>query len=428
MLLLIRAHFPNQASARKTTNKRARGEWQRNSRMTIARLKSAQDDAAVRESAFTLPVYRRLQLAVNRASGCDIVSTDGRHILDLYGGDSVAVLGYGHPRIVDAIKHQSQRLLYQDSIVALDVRATAAEKLLSIAPGSLARVQFVNCGEEAVENALRIAFMATGRRKILAVTQGFHGRSAASGAVSWNAAGSWYGFPQTPFDVEFIPRNDVAAAHAMIDNDVAAVIFEPIQSAAGAFDLSLEFVEALRAATRSCAALLIADEVQSCMGRSGQYFAIQTTGVEPDIMTCAKALGGGIPCGAVLVSENLASLMSPGDIVSTGGGGPVAAAAIVAVIDSIQKDQLLQNVREREQQIREQCVRGPVTRIQGMGLMLGLVCDRPAREVQSALLEHDILTGVCDDPFVLTLLPPLVLQAWQVDQLADTLGHLAPET
>jgi acetylornithine/succinyldiaminopimelate/putrescine aminotransferase len=297
---------------------------------------------------------------------------------------------------------------------------------VSIAPEHLTRVFFVNSGAEANENALRIACMATGRKKVLAITHGFHGRTAAAGAVTWNASDNWYGFPEMPFEVEFIPRNDVAAAHSMIDNSVAAVIFEPIQGIAGAYELSADFVQALRELTSNCAAILIADEVQSGMGRSGQYFAVDAYGIEPDILTSAKSLGGGFPCGAVLTNEKLSSLMQPGDLGSTFGGGPVACAAILAVIETIRSENLLENVRQREAEIREHCVVGPVTRVQGMGLLLGLICDRPAREVQSTLLEHDILTGTSADSNVLRLLPPLVLQSQHVLRLAQTLAKITP--
>ena len=291
-------------------------------------------------------------------------------------------------------------------------------------PASLRRAFFVNSGAEANENALRLACMATGRRKILALTHGFHGRTAAAAAVTWNARERWYGFPDLPFDVDFIPRDDVEAAHAMIDESVAAVIFEPIQGIAGAYDLSLEFVEALRQATQAAGAVLIADEVQSGMGRSGQFFAVQAYQIEPDILTNAKSLGGGIPCGVVLCSDALASTVRPGDLGSTFGGGPVAAAAILAVIETIQSEHLLENVRAREAQIRECCSTGPVTAISGMGLLLGLHCDRPAADVQGSLLENDILTGTSSDPHVLRLLPPLVLQPEHVDRLAAELAAI----
>ena len=382
-------------------------------------------DPRAREAATTLPVYGQLPFVPERAAGCNIITTDGRRILDLYGGHAVAALGYGHPRLTAAISEQSSKLLFQSNAVALDVRALAAEKLVGIAPDELSRVFFVNSGAEANENALRMACVVTNRKKVLAITQGFHGRTAAAGAVTWNSQ-EWYGFPSVPFDVDFIPRNDCDAVAALIDQDIAAVIVEPVQGVAGAFDLSHEFLTTLRKCTQQNGALLIADEVQSGIGRSGHYFAVQSHGISPDILTSAKALGGGVPCGAVLCTDDIATHFGSGDLGTTFGGGPLAAAAIVAVIDSIEAEGLLQNVREREAQIREQCIKGPVTRIQGMGLLLGFVCDRPAIEVRNALLEHDILTGTSADPNVLRILAPLVLESHHVEHLADALDSIVP--
>ncbi len=381
-------------------------------------------DPRPREAAATLPVYGQLPFVPERAAGCDLFTTEGHRILDLYGGHAVAALGYGHPALVKAISEQSARLLFQSNAVALDVRAQAAEKLTAIAPQSLTRAFFVNSGAEANENALRMACVVTRRRKVLAITQGFHGRTAAAGAVTWNSD-KWYGFPHLPFEVDFIPRDDSGAAKQMIDDTVAAVIVEPVQGVAGAYDLSHEFLNTLRDCTRRHGVILIADEVQSGMGRSGQYFAMQAHQLAPDILTSAKSLGGGIPCGAVLCNDDIAPHFGPGDLGTTFGGGPIAAAAINAVIDTIESENLLDNVRAREAQMREQCVTGPVKKIQGMGLLLGLVCDRPAVEVRNALLEHDILTGTSGDPEVLRILAPLVLQPEHVDRLAHALESIA---
>ena len=382
-------------------------------------------DPRDREALATLPVYGQLPFVPERASGCDIITADGRHILDLYGGHAVAALGYGHPRLIDAISGQSAKLLFQSNAVALEVRAHAAEKLIEIAPEGLSRVFFVNSGAEANENALRMACVVTQRKKVLAITQGFHGRTAAAGAVTWNAD-KWYGFPSKPFDVEFIPRDDIAAAERMIDRDTAAVIVEPVQGVAGAYDLAHDFLVTLRKRTQQNGVLLIADEVQSGVGRTGHFFGVEAHGIAPDILTSAKALGGGVPCGAILCSEDVAAHFGPGDLGTTFGGGPLAAAAIGAVIDTIQSDGLLANVRAREAQIRERCIKGPVRKIQGMGLLLGLVCDRPAKEVQNALLDHDILTGTSSDPEVLRILAPLVLEPHHVEHLAHALEALVP--
>jgi acetylornithine/succinyldiaminopimelate/putrescine aminotransferase len=384
-------------------------------------------DPRPREAATTLPVYGQLPFVPERATGCEIITTDGRRILDLYGGHAVAALGYGHPGLVKAISEQSTKLLFQSNAVALEVRARAAEKLLSVAPTDLSRVFFVNSGAEANENALRMACVVGKRKKILAITHGFHGRTAAAAAVTWNAD-KWYGFPARPFDVDFIPRDDCDAAAKMIGRDIAAVIVEPVQGVAGAYDLSHEFLTTLREHTRRHGALLIADEVQCGMGRCGQFFAVQAHQITPDILTSAKALGGGIPCGAVLCNEAIAPHFGPGDLGTTFGGGPVASAAICAVIDAIETDDLLGNVRQREAQIREQCITGPVKKIQGMGLLLGLICDRPAIEVRDALLQHNVLTGTSAEPNALRILAPLVLESSHIDQLTQALESMAPRS
>ncbi len=384
-------------------------------------------DPRIREAAVTIPVYGQLPFVPERASGCDIFTKDGRRILDLYGGHAVAALGYGHPRLVKAITEQSNKLLFQSNAVALDIRAEAAEKLTRVAPNGLDRVFFVNSGAEANENALRMACMTTGRKKVLAITNGFHGRTAAAAAVTWNSD-RWYGFPEKPFAVDFIPRDDIDAARTMIGDDIAAVIFEPVQGVAGAYDLSTDFLNTLRTQTQEHGAVLIADEVQSGIGRCGHFFAVQAHEIEPDILTSAKALGGGIPCGAVLCSHSMAANFSTGDLGSTFGGGPIAAAAIAATIDAIESEDLLANVRRAEGAIREQCVVGPIQKIRGMGLLLGLVCDRPAVEVRDALLEHDILTGTSSDPDVLRILAPLVLEPGHIAHLAGALKEIVPAT
>jgi acetylornithine/succinyldiaminopimelate/putrescine aminotransferase len=390
-------------------------------------LDEATIDPRIREAATMIPVYGQLPFVPERASGCEIFTRDGRQILDLYGGHAVAALGYGHPRLLEAIQKQSSKLLFQSNAVALDIRADAAEQLTQITPQGINRVFFVNSGAEANENALRMALQATGRKKVLAITRGFHGRTAAAAAVTWNAD-KWYGFPAKPFDVDFIPRDDIDMARSMIDDTVACVIFEPVQGVAGAYDLATEFIEVLRAETTRHGALLVADEVQSGMGRCGHFFAVQAHGIVPDIITSAKALGGGIPCGAVLCTSDIASRFGAGDLGSTFGGGPIAAAAIAATVQAIRDEHLLANVRAREAQIHEQCKIGPIRKIQGMGLLLGLVCDRPAAEVRDTLLEHNILAGTSSDPEVLRILAPLVLQANHVDRLSQALASIVPTT
>lgn len=374
-----------------------------------------------KEEQVMLGVYKQLSLSIISAKGCELITNDNRKILDLYGGHAVMSLGYGEKNFVDSVKTQMTKLLFQSNLLPLEIRARAAENLLAIAPDSLAKVFFVNSGSEANENALKIACLANGRKKILAVTHGFHGRTAAAAAVTWNAKNSWYGFPTMPFEVDFIPRDDLSAVKSMINSKIAAVIIEPIQGVAGAYDLSSDFLRSIRQKCYEASVVLIVDEVQSGMGRSGNYFAIQNYDIEPDILTTAKSLGGGVPCAALITTDYLSSYLKVGDLGSTFGGTPLACAAINAVIESLSKNKLLHNVKMMEKEIREKCLVGPVKNIQGKGLLLGLVCNRPATEIQTELLHRDILTGTSADNNVLRLLPPLILQSHHIDKLSDAL-------
>ncbi|MEO0617426.1 MAG: aminotransferase class III-fold pyridoxal phosphate-dependent enzyme, partial [Pseudomonadota bacterium] len=348
--------------------------------------------------------------------------------LDLYGGHAVAVLGYDHPALIQAVTDQLGRLPFQSNAIAMDVRAEAARRLVDFAPDALTHAFFVNSGAEANENALRLACLVTGRKRIVAVSHAFHGRTAAAGAVTWGSHKRWYAFPETPFDVHFVDRDDVGAARAAFDDDTAAVIVEPVQGVAGAYDLSTPFLQALAQGASASGALFIADEVQSGIGRSGLPFAIQHAGITPDLVTAAKSLGGGVPCGAVLTTAAVAAQCRKGDLGTTFGGGPLAAAAISAVLQTIDDAALMDNAREREAQVRAECVTGPVTAVQGRGLLLGLRCTPPAAQVRDALLERGILTGTSGDPHVLRLLPPLTIVENDIHFLASRLAELPAET
>ena len=231
-----------------------------------------------------------------------------------------------------------------------------------------------------------------------------------------------------PFDVTFVPRNDIDALRAAVDSDTAAVIIEPVQGVAGAFDFSRPFMTAARETCDRSGALLILDEVQTGVGRLGEPFGADLYGVRPDLLAAAKGLGGGFPCAAVLMTPDLAAELGFGSLGSTFGGGPLACAAIVTVLDVIESDDLLARVRETSARIRETCVRGPVTEISGAGLLVGLRTGPRAVAVHEALLRRDILTGTSADPHVVRLLPPLILELEHVARLAEALEELDSET
>jgi len=370
------------------------------------------------------PVYAQFPLQITDARGVFLHKPDGSKVLDLYGGHAVAALGYGHPRWVEALTEQAKSLCFQSNAVALEIRRRAATRLAEFCGLGLDTVFFVNSGAEANENALKIACKMTGGTQIIAVEGSFHGRTAAAGAVTWGADKKWYGFPQKPFDVRFIKPGNINELSTIINDQTAAVIVEPIQGVGGAVDMPKEFLQALRFRCSENGSLLIFDEVQCGFGRTGHPFAANMYEVTPDILTTAKALGGGFPVSAMLVSDMIAPYLKMDSLGTTFGGGPMACALVEATIDIIESEGLLQNVQQRSAEIREKCMVGPVVGSQGAGLLLGLRTSRPAKDVQAELLKLNILTGTSADPNVLRILAPFVLESQHVDLLRQALASL----
>jgi acetylornithine/succinyldiaminopimelate/putrescine aminotransferase len=373
---------------------------------------------------FLAPVFAQYPLHVARGEGAWLFTPTGRRVLDLYGGHAVAALGYGHAGWTRHLTEQAAACNFQSNAVPMDVRVRAAQKLVAFSRLPIESVFFVNSGAEANENALKMAFTVNpGRTEVVALEMSFHGRTSAAGALTWGAKEKWYGFPRTPFDVRFISRSDVTQ-FAQITERTAAVVVEPVQGVGGAYDLGKAFLEALRKRCDETGAVLVFDEVQCGMGRVGHPFAANLYGVLPDMITTAKALGNGFPCAALLMTARVAKSVKMDALGTTFGAGPMACAAIEATIDAIESEGLLANVRRVTDHIRKTCIVGPVTGYQGEGFLTGLKTRVPAKDVQKALLERDILTGTSGDPNILRLLPPFILTTAQVDLLAAALQSL----
>ncbi len=373
---------------------------------------------------FQAQVFAQYPLEIASGEGVWLMNTRGERLLDLYGGHAVAGLGYGHPEWTAALAAQAQSCQFQSNAVAMQVRARAARRLVRFSKLPFGSVFFVNSGAEANENALKVALRMTGRAHVAAVEGGFHGRTAAAGAVTWGAQAKWYGFPRTPFDVSFIPRGAAASIAGHVTTDTAAVIVEPVQGLAGAVALGAPFLAALRARCDEVGALLIFDEVQCGMGRTGEPFAANLYNVRPDMLTTAKALGNGFPVAALMMSPLVSASLRTEALGTTFGGGPMACAAVNAVLAAIREQRLLERVRRIGAYIRRSCIVGPVTAAQGEGLLVGLRTTRPARDIQAELLECGILTGTSSDPQVVRLLPPYILEEQHVDLLRDALKDL----
>ena len=376
------------------------------------------------EDQFQLATYKKMPIAAERGDGVWIYSSDGEKYLDLYGGHAVAGTGHCHPHVVQAIREQSEKLLFYSNLVYSDARARAAEQLISIAPAALTKAFFCNSGTEANENAMRMARMATGRENIITFGGGFHGRSADAISATFLGKYRELGRPNVPGHLQ-ATFGDIESVHALIDDNVAAIMLEPIQSMAGVRMAQPAFYRKLRELCDSHGVVLIYDEVQTGVGRTGEWFFAGSAagdGVVPDIVTLAKALGSGVPVGACLVTEAISSHIKENDLGTTFGGGMLAMAAVTATLEAIRNDRMLANVKTVEAHLRERLREiEPVVAVRGLGFLLGIEFNDKAAPIHKALLERKIITGTSSDANVLRLLPPLCLGADNVDVFVDEL-------
>jgi len=381
-------------------------------------------EVAALEERYQLATYKKMPIAAERGEGVWIYASDGEKYLDLYGGHAVAGTGHSHPHVVAAIQAQSEKLLFYSNLVYSAARARAAEKLVSVAPQELTKAFFCNSGTEANENAMRMARMATGRQNVITFSGGFHGRTADSISATFLGKYREIGKPNVPGHIE-AEFGNIESARTLADENVAAIMLEPIQSMAGVCMADPNYYQELRELCDERGIVLIYDEVQTGVGRTGDwFFAGSEAGsqVVPDIITLAKALGSGIPVGACLVTDKISASIKENDLGTTFGGGMIAMAAVTATLEAIENDGLLQNVKTVEAYLRQRLAEVPeVAAVHGRGFLLGIEFRTPAAPIHKALLDRKVITGTSSDPKVLRLLPPLCLSNNQVDLFVEAL-------
>lgn len=385
-----------------------------------SRAGSVRDGTTARPNAL-LATYAQFPMHPVRGEGSWLYEEDGSRWLDIYGGHAVSSTGHCHPHVVTAIQDQASQLLFYSMAIDLPQRVKLAEELARRCPGDLSRVFFCNSGAEANENALLIARKATGRSQIISVSGGWHGRTLGVAAVT---DGAKYQAPAIRAGVPLslkVPFNDPAAFDAVMGPTIAAVIVEPIQGMSGAKDCTPEFLKAARAACDKHGAVLIFDEIQCGVGRTGRFTAAESFGVTPDIVTLAKGLASGLPIGATVITTDIAAKLEPGDLGSTFGGGPVPCAAALATLEVMDREDLLGSVRRVSARLVEGAKGLGVRKVWGRGLLLGLDFGRPASEIQKALWGRKILVGTSGDPNVVRLLPPLTLSMNEAELLLEGL-------
>ncbi|HEU4386993.1 MAG TPA: aspartate aminotransferase family protein [Blastocatellia bacterium] len=377
------------------------------------------------EDQYQVPTYKKFPFVLERGEDVWVYTTTGDRYLDLYGGHAVVATGHSHPRIVKAISDQASRLVFYSNLVYSDIRARAAQKLAGIAPQQLRQVFFVNSGTEANENAMKVARMMTGRKKLISFEGGFHGRTPGSLAATGLPKYHKNVAPMLPGHV-YARFDDLDSVMRVLDSDTAAILLEPIQSMGGVKMGRPEFYKGLRELCDRSGAYLIYDEVQTGMGRTGEFFFAGRDGIVPDMVALAKGIASGVPMGAVLMKDEIAKRIGTGDLGTTFGGGMLASAALEATVDVIVDERLLENVRENSEYLFAKLSEIPaVSEVRGLGYLVGIKFrSGDAKPYQQALLEQRIITGLADDTSVLRLLPPLTLRRPEIDLFLKALAAI----
>ncbi|MFF7968784.1 acetylornithine transaminase [Streptomyces sp. NPDC007903] len=366
--------------------------------------------------------YGTPRLPLVRGEGTAVWDADGKRYLDFVGGIAVNALGHAHPAVVRAVSEQIGTLGHVSNLFVAEPPVTLAERLLRLF-GRDGKVFFCNSGAEANEGALKIGRL-TGRTHMVATSGGFHGRTMGALALTGQPA-KQEPFRPLPGDVTHVPYGDPQALAAAVTPDTAMVIIEPIQGESGVVVPPPGYLKAARAITAATGALLVLDEVQTGVGRTGDWFAYQAhEGVLPDVVTLAKGLGGGLPLGATIAFGRAADLLQPGQHGTTFGGNPVACAAGLAVLDTIEDEDLLANAKRQSEALRagiEALDHPLVDHVRGAGLLLGIVLTGPhANEAQAAAQEAGFLVNA-PAPDVVRLMPPLNLRDDEVDAFLQAL-------
>jgi acetylornithine/N-succinyldiaminopimelate aminotransferase len=385
------------------------------------------------EASFLLPTYDRLPIMVTHGKGVYLFDSEGNKYLDFLSGIGVNALGYAHPAITKVIQKQVAKVIHTSNLFFHAYQAELAKRLTKLA--GMDRAFFSNSGTEAWEGALKLARAYSNeksggkRYKVLALENSFHGRTLGSLATTYTAK---YRKPFEPMlpGVEFVKFNDVEDLKSKFDDQVCAIGFEPVQGEGGINPVSKEFMKTARELSTKYDALLILDEIQSGMGRTGKMFAYQHYGVKPDITTLAKPLAGGLPLGAILCTNKVSAIIHPGMHGTTFGGGPLACAAAVEFLNVIDREKLLKQTQQLGNYFLEQLRaldsrHAAIADVRGVGLMIGVELDSAdlAKEVVKQMLDRKIIINRTHET-TLRFLPPFIVTRKQIDEVVKTLDQV----
>lgn len=380
---------------------------------------------------YVIASYGRLPVVIVRAQGSRIWDADGKEYLDFFPGWGVSGLGHCHPKVVEAIKRQAGRLLHIPNNFYNEEQALLAKAISEHSFGG--KCFFCNSGAEAVEAAIKLTRKSTpaDKYKIITMDNSFHGRTLA--AITATAQPKYQaGFGPMPEGFTYVPFNDLAAVERAIDDKTAGVMLELIQGEGGINVADVDYVKGLRKLCDDKGLVLVFDEVQTCMGHSGKYFGYQHYGVTPDIMTMAKALGGGVAIGGIAAVPKVAAAFTPGTHASTFGGNSLAATAGLAVFEAIEEEKLLDNTVKMGKYFHERLSAfakqyGFIKEIRGKGLMIGVQLAMPGAAIVAKCLERGLNVN-CTHDTVLRMLPAMNITKAEVDKGLDILGSVLKET
>jgi acetylornithine/N-succinyldiaminopimelate aminotransferase len=382
-----------------------------------------------RESSLFFKTYKRIPLEIDRGEGCYLISKDGRKYLDLFGGLAVNALGYNHPKVNQAIREQLDRYVHLSNFFIQDPQLQLADRLIRLS--SFKRVFLCNSGTEANEGAIKISrkwSKEKGKTKIFGMSNGFNGRTMGALSIMDKAH---YREGYEPFlpDCGFVEFNDVGDLRMKVSNDTAAVFLEFIQGEGGVVEASRSFVEELFRLREKFGFLIIADEIQTGIGRTGRFFAFEHYNVLPDIVTLAKPIGGGLPLGAILGNERVADVLSPGMHGTTFGGNPVACAAGSALLDEITDRNMIAHVAKLGAFIKDAFEKmkrdypSLISDVRGQGFMLGINLTKDGASIVDKMRDRGVLIN-CTSKTVLRFLPPFILTKEEAEIAISTLREV----
>ena len=381
-----------------------------------------------------LHTYNRFPVMFDHGEGCYLYDTEGKKYLDFAAGIAVNALGYHYPGYDDALKSQIDKLTHISNLYYNEPMSEAGEKLIKAS--GLSKAFFTNSGTEAIEGALKAARKYSytkygkeaGRFEIIAMNHSFHGRSMGALAVTGNKHYQEAFGPMIP-GIKFANYNDLESVKQLVNDKTCAIIFETVQGEGGIYPATNEFIKGVRQLCDEKGILLILDEIQCGMGRTGTMFAFQQYGVEPDILTVAKALGCGVPVGAFLMTERVAEKsLAPGDHGTTYGGNPFVGAAVDKVLEMMERDHITEHVKKvapyLEKKLDELVAKYDfLTERRGMGLMQGVVCEKPVGQIAAKALEAGLIV-ITAGSNVLRFVPPLIIEEKDVDEMISRLESI----